>query len=132
MRITTLDISQILYNRINVNSVKSVISGEVYRDQRPSDSTKEDIVINVITSDSELIQDAVCNVNIHVPKLSSDLPNHVRMEAIVNVVNPIVEEANGDTYSFYTESQNFIKDPSIQEYYYNFRLRFRYHNTIIN
>lgn len=129
---SVIDISTDLYNALSVNSVKSLISGGIYKDQRPSNSTSEDVIINVITTDNELIQTAICNVNIHMPNLANELPNHTRFKAIIGVVGPILDQGNAAMYTWYTENQNFFRDLPTGEWLYNFRIRFRNHNTVIN
>ena len=128
--ITTLEIATILFSRVNNSVLKTAINGGVYKDQRPTDSNKEDIVVNVVTSDAEMIQRAVGNVNIHVPALSNGMPNHLRFTLLTELATPVLKEGYGATYNFWTESQGLIESNGF--WYYNFRIRFKQHNTNLN
>lgn len=130
--VTTLDIGTTIFKLLDASDLKTTISGGIYKDQSPNDSDKEDVVVNVITADAELIQAAVCNVNIHMPLLPTGLPNHARFAVIIDIAAPLLKEVNGDMWSFFIENQNFIRDNSTGKWYYNFRLRFKHHNTIIH
>ena len=70
MKKTVFDAKQWIYELLNVSSVKTSISGKIYKNKRPAESTKEDIVINSILMDNEFLQDGTFNVNCYVPYVS--------------------------------------------------------------
>ena len=65
---TSFDINTIVYRILNVQTVKNAISGDIYKgDDRPDDSTDEDIVINTISLTQDFLpQIATSNVNVYV------------------------------------------------------------------
>ena len=124
---TTLDIVTILYTKIKGSALEAAISGGLYKYQRPTDSTVEDIVVNVITTDAEMIQRGSFNVNIHVPKAPDGMPNSARLSALSSIAAPLLIEGYGEKYNFWIESQSIFQDED--NWYTNFRIRVNYHNT---
>ena len=124
---TTLYASTLLYQAIAASPLKTAINGGVYKDERPKDSAKEDVVINTITIDSGSAQRAVCNVNIHVPRELSGKINHTRINVLAELAKVILDEAYATAHNFWTENQSLIVDEI--DCYYNFRLRFKIHNS---
>ena len=65
---TDIDIKDGLYAWLKDGTLVGMISGSLYKDKRPLNSTKEDIVISVLARDAgSQIQYATANVNIYVP-----------------------------------------------------------------
>lgn len=126
-----------IFEIINASPIASVITGSVYKDWRPAKSTKEDVVVNtIVMSGSEsIIQDATCNVNIHVASLvTADglMPNNARFTELIAIVKPLLKESHGKDFIFWTEQTTKIKEQGQEHWYLNFRLRLKQHNTINN
>lgn len=65
---TDIDIKDGLFEWVKSSEVAGLVNGSVYKDARPLNSDKEDIVISVLTRDAgSQIQYAVANINVYVP-----------------------------------------------------------------
>jgi len=130
---TGLDQTTILYKAINASPLKPAINGDIYRDERPSNSNKQDIVVNAITLEGSesVIQRGVGNVNIHLPNLANGLPDHTKFKALSDIaVTTLKDYVNGD-YNFWIDAApQLVKDLSSGKYYLNIRIKFKFHNTI--
>jgi len=126
---TILDFADELYRRLNIPAINNIISGKVYKDERPADSLLEDIVINAVTGDMEMIQRSVLNVNAHVPNLSNKMPNNARLKVITNVLSAILTEGYGTNFNYWIENANKFKEVESNSYFMNFRIRYKKHNT---
>ncbi len=131
--ITTLDISVILFKRLNESLVlKSSLSGGIFRDARPANSPKEDVVVNVVTSDTGSAQRGVANVNIHVPSIVTGTgmqPNHLRIKALTDIVTPLLKDVYNASNNYWIDQMSLIKEPNADQWFFNYRIRFKYHNS---
>ena len=70
---TDIDIKDAICTWLAPSDTVKAISGEVYKDQRPLNSDKEDIVIAILSRDeTKQMQRAYVNVNIYVPDIRRD------------------------------------------------------------
>ena len=103
---TALTAQETIFQRLIQSGVKntSAITGGIFKNRRPKDSQKEDIVVRALTMNAEQIQEGVINVNIHVPnlKLSSDStqPDETRFKAITEIVLAALNDYRGFDYWF--------------------------------
>jgi len=107
MGITTgLLLQKAIFNRLMAaNVIESAgINGGIFKNRKPKDSQKEDIVVRALTVDAEQIQGAVVNVNIHVPNLKmsrdSTQPDEDRFTAITDIVLAALNDYRGFDYWF--------------------------------
>lgn len=135
--INGLQIATILYQKLAASPVKDELTGGIYKMARPVNSDKEDVVINVLALTSNQLQQAVANVNIHVPNLKlstgtnqdGSQPDTARMEVLTGMVEAVLKEVRGQGYHFGVEQPGIMireKSPNgfSQEYYMNIRIRF--------
>lgn len=85
---TTIDLTNIIYQLVNVNAVKSKINGGLYKDERPSGSTKQDVVVVSTTVDNEQFQNGVAYVNIHHP---GSMPDQVFFKTVADAIVPLIK-----------------------------------------
>lgn len=130
---STLTAVNILYQILKLNTgITTAISGKVYKDNRPINSGKEDIVVNSLPINFEQVQQAVLNVNIHVPNLELNIngvqdntqPNLARLETITDLVITAVKDHVGSDYWFFIQQQNVFPSDPLGEYYSNIRINF--------
>jgi len=127
---TTTEQTTLLWHIVKASPLAGIISGSVYKLQRPTDSKLEDIVVNAITIDSELVQTGVANLNIHVPDLVNGMPNTARIEQLESIAKGIILKGWGSNYTFFIENQQTIQDQDAADnWFINFRIRFKFHNT---
>lgn len=68
MKISDIEVKDAVFEVLkDTTLVTDVISGRLYKDARPQNSTKEDIVIAVVAGDASQIQEFRINVNVFVP-----------------------------------------------------------------
>lgn len=120
----TLDITNILYNLININAIKSKISGDVYKDQLPVGSDKVDIVCKSTTIDGDGIQKGVGYVNIHCP---GEMPNHSKFTEITNLVTAALDlQYSKNTYSLLvTNVEGPLNNDPENSWFMSVRVRIR-------
>lgn len=130
---STLKAVDILYQILKLtSSITSAISGKVYKDRRPDNSDKEDIVVNSLPINFEQVQQAVLNVNIHVPNLKLNIngvqdnsqPDRVRLDTITDLVMTAVKDHVGSDYWFFIQQQNVFPSENFMEHYSNIRIDF--------
>jgi len=128
---TSFDINTIVYRILNVQTVKDAISGDIYKgDDRPDDSTDEDIVINTISLTQDFLpQIATSNVNVYVadkPKTikgkSMLKADSVRLKAITGVVLSVLRAAKVPGLLFKVEAQSELSETNVKQHFVNIRL----------
>ena len=126
-----------MWGEIHNSAIAAAISAEVYKYHRPQDSQLEDVVINTVIADGSesVIQRAVVNVNLHVPAVNTAggaMPNTARFDTLAGIASPVLKSGHGAMYNYWIENTALIKEEGRDRWYLNIRLRFKYHNTIIN
>src|SRR5689334_5227981 len=123
---STLNAVDLLYGILkSSSSVTNAISGKVYKDNRPMNSQKEDVVINSLPINMEQIQQALINVNVHVPNLRLNIngvtdntqPDLARLDTLTTLVMTAVKDRVGTDYWFFIQQQTLFPSDPIGEYY---------------
>lgn len=125
------EITDILYSILNnsdlYNEVKSR-GGDLYADERPTNSRKEDITISVLDGlvgkDS---QENVVNINIYVPDVPRDnqmIIDKPRVRNLSRLAINLLEEFTVSEYRFFIEKQKVYKVNGADEHCINNRLSF--------
>lgn len=133
---TTFDTDSILFKILkNTPEVVSVISGGIYKGDRPDDSDKEDITINTIDLTVEdLPQIGTSNVNIHVPDMTVNIggttqkkANDERLKQITTLVLDALRSANISYLELIVTNQVKIREQSINQHFVNIRINWNIH-----
>ena len=128
----TFDIETILFKALNVPAITNVISGKVYKNSRPLNSGKVDVVVGSLPINAEQIQRTVANVNVHVPNLKLSIsgvqdgtqPDTVTLKTVTSlVIEALTDKAFADYY-FDVQQQVLFKDETTDEHYSNIRINF--------
>lgn len=131
---TSFDLNTILFRLLEAH--KPNMSGYIYKDERPDDSTTEDIVVNTIDLSQEFFpQLGTSNINIHVTDIDVNIAgrpqkkaNSKRLEVLTNEVLTIVRNAEITGLKLIVESQNLLKDQEVAEQHYvNIRIAWVIH-----
>jgi len=132
---TPVEQIDILYQCIRNSTIPSIVTGGVYKYQKPVNSESEDIVINSITTDGEMIQRGVNNINIHVPPmivtisgLQQKVVNNARLTYLIEIITPILKEGFGTKYNFWVDQMSVITEDE-SWLLMNYRIKFKLHNT---
>lgn len=135
MKNSVFDGKQWIYDLLNINEVKSNISGKIYKNKRPTESKLEDIVINSILMDNEFLQDGTFNVNCYVPflsvtinNISQSMPNEKRLSEIFQIVNPLLDDVFKDDFNLTIERHETIDVETEKASYINFRINLKAYN----
>lgn len=129
---TTLDLVDIIWDRLNSSPLKASITGKLYKHRRPVNSQSEDVVINSLPVNNEQLQQAVANVNVHVPNLELQVngavdrsqPDHTRLKSLAALAIESLQEVWEDDYTYDVQQQLLIEDPEAGDHYVNIRLEF--------
>lgn len=126
-----IEIKDILYQIIKGSSLELAITGELYKNQRPTDSDKEDIVISVLDGLVGQIQSSVINVNIYVRDVARGddmIENEPRVRELSRLAISTLEDVSGGEYRFSIEKQQCLKVEGIQEYCINNKINLQITN----
>jgi hypothetical protein len=131
------DTDDIMYGVLTGSlELRTAISGDIYVGDRPDDSQKEDITINTLAIPYGKIQDAVSNVNIHVPDKKQRIKgkeqfkvNRERLRFLAEIAISVIENASVPNLEFWVERSSTIQERDINQHYVNLRIRWNIHNA---
>lgn len=128
---TTLDIVDTLFTVLDGSSLKTAITGTICKHKRDFGSESEDIVINSLPVNNNQLQNAIANVNIHVPDLmvnnngaESTQPNHTRLKTLAAMAVDILIDNWTADLNFDVQQQNIFEDREAGDHYINIRIEF--------
>lgn len=128
---TSFDIDKIVLDLLRKSPVKDAINGGIYfQNDRPDNSTKEDIVINTITMTQDFLpQIATSNVNIYVAdqprrieKTEQWKPNHKRLSELTKMVVEVLRGSRIEGLKLIPKSQSILQEASIKQHFCNIRI----------
>lgn len=107
-----------VFNLINIAQVRNEISGVISKNVRPTNSNKEDIVINSLTLNNQQLQRGIVNVNVHVPNLQiststgidNEVPDHTRLSFITKLIVPLLKDIWSDNWDIDIEQINLVRE----------------------
>lgn len=128
----TFDIETIIYQELNVSAITNVISGKVYKNSRPLNSNKVDVVVGSLPINAEQLQRTVVNVNVHAPNLKLSIngiqdntqPDVATLKTITALVISALTDKAFTDYYFDVQQQVLFKDETSDEHYSNIRINF--------
>ena len=131
---TDIDIKDELYMWINGSSLAGMVSGKVYKDQRPLNSDKEDITIAILARDAgRQMQEATVNVNIYVPDIrrgKEAIEDVKRLRTLCTEASQLFEYYHTGDRIVALSSQEVFKANGIDWHVINNRLQVRYNNEV--
>jgi hypothetical protein len=128
---TTFDTDAILFSLLRESPVNATISGGIYvGDDRPDDSTKEDVVVNSIDLTQDYLpQIGTSNVNIYVPdknvKISGKQQlqaNRTRLKELSEMAIETLRDMNITGLKIILGSQTVLEEPSVKQHFVNIRI----------
>lgn len=132
---TVIDGTNRIYTQLKNGGIKAIINGEIYKEQRPSGSLLEDIVINSLPMDNGFLQDGVFNVNCYVPLKSITIGgvkqyvrNNSRLEVISSEVYSLLSNIYGEDYNMSVEYHQIFDEPSESTSFISFRVQMNLYN----
>ena len=132
---TIFDTDDILYQILSSNNeLKNMLTGGIYKSERPDSSEKEDIVINTITVTQELPQQGSSNVNIYVPDMSVKIAgkpqrkaNTERLRTLTKKVIDVLADASVEGLMFWVTNQSVLKESDVFQHFSNLRIEWNIH-----
>lgn len=130
--ISTYDIIDILHGIVKVSALRTAINGGLYKNNdRPDNSTSEDIVINCLPTSGKQFQYATPNVNIYVPDLmikkdgvNQYKSNFPRLKTLTTLALNLLTEISMPGYHIELKWQENIPEEVIHQHIINIRLKF--------
>lgn len=129
---TDIDIKDGLYNWLKNSATVGMVSGSLYKDQRPLNSEKEDIVISVLARDAgSQVQYATANINIYVPDVrrgKEAVEDTARLRALSAKAAEEMEYCHLGSAIYELASQEIYKVNGIDWHVINNRISIRFCN----
>ena len=132
---TVFDAKQWILETLLSGGAKDVVNGGIYKDQRPTDSVKEDIVINDVAMDGSYFQDGIFNVNVYVPFLNVKVqgvnqtqPDHNRIRVIASGIYPILDKVYTKDFNMAIVGHRSYTETALKANYINFRINLKAYN----
>lgn len=128
------EIADDIYSHINASNLKTAVTGTIESDgERTVGSTKEDIVINIISNGlAKDVQEATVAVNIYVKDINVNgqwRKNRKRIKALATIAKEVLKLGGlGKDYTFRLESQRVFKVEEIDnphEHFINNKLSYQ-------
>ena len=113
---STFDILDKLYKIINVSGVTSTLDGRVYRDKKPLNDEKRNVVIvplPIRNGDGFDVQPGTVVINCYAANLSNGMPDTINLDAMTSAVIAAIEnynDATSDYFRLQIISQNTMQD----------------------
>ena len=132
---TSFDTDDTLYTILRLNvELKNMVTGGIYKTERPDSSEMEDIVVNTITVTQELPQQGASNVNIYVPDLTIKVAGKPqrkadteRLRMITNKVITVLADASVEGLMFWVTNQSVMKEPEVFQHFSNLKIEWNIH-----
>ena len=131
---TALEVVDIVWKKLDGSSLKGLITGGIYKGQRPVGSSKEDIVVNILGLPNEQLAQALVNVNLHVPnkpikingQQDNSQPDFSRLMNVANVLLALLkEDYSSDGWYFELQQHSGpVIDDNANSHYINIRIDF--------
>ena len=132
---TVLDVIDIIYQGLNGTALDLMITGAIYKLDRPVASSLEDVIINCLPIDNNQLQTAIANVNIYVPDIgvkvnnvAEKYPNYVRLKLLAKLGYEALSNIWIEDFDYDVQQSGIIEDDESDAHYINIRVEFNSEN----
>ena len=129
---TDIDIKDWVCDHVKDSALVAMLSGGVYKDQRPLNSADEDLTIAVLTRDAgSQIQTAIVNVNIYIPDINRGreyIENTIRLREVSAAAASLLEYWQDGEIISKLQQQEIFKANGVAYHVINNRLRITFNN----
>jgi hypothetical protein len=104
--VTTFELKSIVYNLVKASTFKTILNGDIYIDERPLNSDKNDIVIGALSIPNEVLLPSTVLINIYAKNIKSgttDVPNLAVLNNATKLIMPLVDEVYLENKKTYLE-----------------------------
>jgi len=112
MALTDIEIKDKIYLLLRAKGLHSEITGRIYKDNRPDNSTLEDVEINILAGDARQNQEVALNVNVYVYDVKRDdemIENIPRLRTLCRTFETALESNVYDGFKIVLASQRVMK-----------------------
>ncbi len=128
---TNIEAAGIVWKVLNEH-LSGLITGGVYKFNRPFDSVDEDIVLTALPITTNHLQECVVNVNCYAPnlkvkikgKVDDTIADSVRLAELTQLVFDHAHDVSLEGCYFYVSGQAILANEAGDEHYSNIRLTF--------
>ena len=129
MKITPIELKDKIYLILLEKKLDMVISGRIYKEPHPANSTLEDVEISILDGTADQIQDFIVNVNVFVQDIRRDdemIENDPRLRQLGRAFQDALESYVLNGYNITLEKQQVFKVRDRDIHVINNRLSVRY------
>lgn len=128
--ITSIELKSIVYKIVRDSGVKSIINGDVYIGNRPTNSPTNDIVINALSVENSVLHNSVVLVQIYAKDIFKNetyYPNYTELSKATKYLLPLFKDLYLEKEKTYIdiEYQRDYKVENAQEWVSVIRLQTR-------
>ena len=126
-----IEIKDDIFKHIKGSALEKAVTGKLRKSKRPSNSSKEDIVISILDNGSGQMQDAFVNVNIYVKDNIRDGEaevNDPRCRELCRIAMQVLEIGRGESYRFTLNKQRVLEVNGRNEHFINNKLFYQVNN----
>ena len=126
-----IEIKDIIYSIIKGSPLEMTVSGKLYKDSRPTNSGKEDILISVLDGLNGLYQEAIVNVNIYTQDQKRGVDNiehSARIRALSRLAIDLLDGCITGKYRVVVKKQRTFEVKATSEHATNIQLSLTYKN----
>ncbi len=126
-----IEIKDIIYSIIKGSTLESAVNGKLYKDSRPTNSGKEDILISVLEGMNGLYQEMIVNINIYtqdVTRGSDSIENSARIRDLTRLAIDLLDGCITGEYRIVVKKQNTFEVKETLEHATNIQLSLTFKN----
>lgn len=127
-----IEIKDDIFKHIKGSALEKAVTGKLCKSsKRPSNSSKEDIVISILDNGSGQMQEAFVNVNIYVKDNIRDGEaevNDSRCRELCRIAVQVLETGRGESYRFTLDKQRVLEVNGKNEHLINNKLFYQVNN----
>ena len=120
MMISDIDIKDVAYRLVSGSPLKGMISGRVYKGERPMNSGKEDIAIAVLAGNAAQSQEFALVINLFVPdgnRVNDSVESTKRLRLLCSECFKTFESAHFEKVWFHLDFQRVMKADDADEHF---------------
>lgn len=133
MIVTDIEMKDFMYSYLKGSDLVSEVSGSLYKDQRPLNSQKEDVIISVLARNAVQLQSFTLNINVYVPKIKRGqdyIDDTKRLRLLSSLSASLFTEHVKDQFIFTMDSQAIMDANGIDFSVINNRVRVTAYTSI--
>ncbi len=128
-----MEIKDDVYHLLKGSDLMKNVSGKLSKTIRPTDSTKEDVVISVLTPNpNRQVQEVYLNINVYVADIKRGTQyeeNTARLRELMTIAEKTLKLARGMHYRLTLDEQKSYDVPGKNEHFINNKVLYQFCNA---